>query len=119
MSGNQSETLRVDGHEVNITRPEKVLFPEDGITKGDLIRYYERISAWMLPYLKDRPLAMQRFPDGIDKPGFFQKAAAPYYPAWIRKVTVQKAGGTVTWYATIRPHSSTLRTKPVSRHISG
>ena len=49
----------------------------------------------MLPHLGGRPLSMQRFPDGIDQPGFFQKAAASYYPAWIKKVTVQKAGGTV------------------------
>jgi bifunctional non-homologous end joining protein LigD len=95
MSVKPAEILRVDGHEVDITRPEKVLFPEDGITKGDLIRYYQRISPWMLPYLEGRPLALQRFPDGIDKPGFFQKAAAAYYPAWIKKVTVPKVGGTV------------------------
>lgn len=95
MSLKVAEVLRIDGREVNVTRPEKVLFPEDGITKGDLIRYYQRISPWMLPHLEGRPLVMQRFPDGIDHGGFFQKAAAPYYPAWIRTVTVQKAGGTV------------------------
>ena len=95
MSAKPAEIFRVDGHDVNITRPEKVLFPEDDITKGDLIRYYQRISPWMLPHLEGRALALQRFPDGIDKPGFFQKAAAPYYPAWIRKVTVPKAGGSV------------------------
>lgn len=82
-------------HVVNITHPDKVLFPEDGITKGELIEYYQRISRWMLPFLEDRPLALQRFPDGIGHPGFFQKAAAPYYPEWIDKVTVEKAGGTV------------------------
>src|SRR5258708_5857947 len=95
MSTKPVEMLRVDGHEGNITRPEKVLFPEDGITKGDLIRYYQRIGRGRLPYLEGRPLALQRFPDGIDKPSFFQKAAAAYSPAWIKKVTVQKAGGTV------------------------
>lgn len=95
MSVKPAEILHVDGHKVDITRPEKVLFPEDGITKGDLIRYYQAIGPWMLPHLEGRPLALQRFPDGIDKPGFFQKAAAAYYPAWIKKVTVQKEGGTV------------------------
>lgn len=95
MSIKPVEILHVDGHEVNITRLEKVLFPEDGITKGDLIRYYQRIGPWMLPHLEGRPLALQRFPDGIDKPSFFQKAAAAYYPSWIKKVTVQKVGGTV------------------------
>jgi bifunctional non-homologous end joining protein LigD len=95
MSIKPAEILRVDGHEVDVTRPEKVLFPEDGITKGDLIRYCQRISPWMLPHIEGRPLALQRFPDGIDKPGFFQKAAAAYYPSWIKKATVQKEGGTV------------------------
>jgi bifunctional non-homologous end joining protein LigD len=61
---------------VKTTSAEKVLFPEDGLTKGDLIRYYQRIGPRMLPYLEGRPLAMQRFPDGIDQPGFFQEAAS-------------------------------------------
>jgi bifunctional non-homologous end joining protein LigD len=95
MSVKPEEILNLDGHRLGITRSEKVLFPQDGITKGDVIRYYQQVSQWMLPYLRDRPLAMQRFPDGIDKPSFFQKSAAPYYPAWIRKVTVPKVGGTV------------------------
>ncbi len=85
----------MDGHEVKITRPDKVLFPEDGITKGDLIRYYERIGPRMLPYLEGRPVSMQRFPDGIDKFAFYQKAAAKYYPSWIKTATVKKHGGTV------------------------
>ena len=95
MSVKAAEVLRIEGHEVNVTRPEKILFPEDGITKGDLIRYYQRIAPRMLPYLAGRPLMLQRFPDGITGFSFYQKAAAPYCPAWIKKVTVQKAGGTV------------------------
>jgi len=95
MSSERAEIVRIGGHDVKITRPAKVLFPKDGITKGDLIRYYERIAQWMLPHIEGRPLAMQRFPDGIDQAGFFQKAAAPYFPGWIKKVTVKKAGGTV------------------------
>jgi bifunctional non-homologous end joining protein LigD len=95
MTVKPAQVLRIGGHKVNITRPERVLFPEDGVTKGDLIRYYRRIGPWMLPHLEDRPLALQRFPDGIDQAGFFQKAAAPRYPAWIRRVSVQKVGGTV------------------------
>ena len=96
MRAKQAETVLVDGREVKITRPDKILFPEDGITKGDLVRYYQRIGPRMLPYLEGRPLSMQRFPDGIDQPGFFQKAAARYYPEWIQRATVRKAGGTVT-----------------------
>jgi bifunctional non-homologous end joining protein LigD len=88
------EVLQIGGHEVKITRAGKVLFPDDGITKGDLVRYYRRISQWMLPYLEGRPLTLQCFPDGIDQAGFFQKAKPSHYPAWIKTVTVPKVGGT-------------------------
>jgi bifunctional non-homologous end joining protein LigD len=73
-----------------------VLFPGDGITKGDLIDYYRRIAPWILPHMRGRPLAMERYPDGIDKPSFFHKAVPSYYPDWIKTVTVKKAAGTVT-----------------------
>jgi bifunctional non-homologous end joining protein LigD len=92
----QASIRRIGRQEVKITRPQKVLFPDDGISKGDLIEYYERVSRWMLPHLKQRALAMQRYPEGIDKPAIFQKEAGFYFPEWIEKVTVKKAGGTVT-----------------------
>jgi bifunctional non-homologous end joining protein LigD len=91
----QGESLRIGRHGGEISRPEKILFPEDGITKGDLVAYYSRIAPWILPHLRDRPLVMERYPDGIGKPGFFQKAVPAYYPGWIRTVTVQKNRGTV------------------------
>jgi bifunctional non-homologous end joining protein LigD len=92
----RGELIRIGGHDVKITRPDKILFPEDGITKRDLIDYYRRIASWMLPHLRDRPLAMERYPDGIDKPGFFQKTTPFYYPGWIETVTIKKkTGGTV------------------------
>lgn len=89
------ELVRVGDKHVPITRPEKVLFPADGITKGELIKYYHDIAPWMLPHLEDRPLSLQRYPDGIDKFSFFQKSAEKYFPKWIRTVTVKKSGGTV------------------------
>ena len=92
----RGELIRVDGHDVKITRPDKILFPEDGITKQELIDYYHRIAPWILPHLEGRPLAMERYPDGIDKAGFFHKAAPSYYPGWIKTVTIKKkTGGTV------------------------
>jgi bifunctional non-homologous end joining protein LigD len=72
-----------------------VLFPKDGITKGELVDYYQRIAPHMLPYLTERPLVLERFPDGIAKPGFIQKAVSRHYPSWISTVTVEKVGGTV------------------------
>jgi bifunctional non-homologous end joining protein LigD len=80
---------------VEITHPDKELFPEDGITKADLADYYEHVSEWMLPHVRNRPLSLMRFPDGIDGQGFFQKNVPDYYPDWIRRVEVDKRGGTV------------------------
>jgi bifunctional non-homologous end joining protein LigD len=91
----EQEIIRIGGRDVTITRPEKVLFPEDEITKRELIDYHRRIAPRILPHLRGRPLALERYPDGIGKPGFFQKDAARYYPRWIKSVTVKKVGGTV------------------------
>jgi bifunctional non-homologous end joining protein LigD len=90
------QTIRVGRYRIEITRPEKVLFPADGITKGDLTNYYRQIAAWILPHLQGRPLLLERYPDGIDKTHFFHKAVPVYYPDWIETVTVKKVGGTVT-----------------------
>jgi bifunctional non-homologous end joining protein LigD len=81
---------------VEISHPEKVLFPDDGITKGDLASYYERVCRWMLPHVEGRPLSLQRFPDGIARQGFFHKDVPDYFPAFVGRVEVAKAGGTVT-----------------------
>ena len=88
--------VRVDHQEIQISRPEKVLFPEDGITKGELIEYYARVAPHMLPHLRDRPLTLERYPNGIGTKRFFQKEVSSYFPKWIRTVTVPKVGGTVT-----------------------
>jgi bifunctional non-homologous end joining protein LigD len=79
---------------VEITRPDKPLFP-DGTTKADLAAYYERIAPAMLPHLADRPLNLERYPEGIDGPRLWQQQAAGYFPSWIRRVAVPKEGGTV------------------------
>ena len=88
--------VRVNGREIQISRPEKVLFPEDGITKGELVEYYARIAPWMLPHLRDRPLTLERYPNGINTKRFFQKEVSSYFPDWIQRVTVEKVGGQVT-----------------------
>jgi len=91
-----SGVIRVDRREVEISRPQKVLFPEDGITKGELIEYYARIAPHMVPHLRDRPLTLERYPNGINTKRFFQKEVSSYFPKWIRTATVQKVGGSVT-----------------------
>ena len=78
-----------------ITHPEKVLFPEDGITKGELASYYETVAPVILPHLRGRPVTMERFPSGIGQPGFWQKNVSRGSPAWLERVEVPKKGGTV------------------------
>ena len=70
---------------VIVTNEDKVFFPEPGYTKGDLVAYYRKISRWMLPYLKDRPIVLTRFPDGVDGKSFFQRDVPDYVPDWIQR----------------------------------
>ncbi len=72
------------GPRLKPTNLRKVFWPAEGYTKADLIEYYERIAAWMLPYLRDRPLVLTRFPDGIAGKSFYQKDAPEFAPAWVR-----------------------------------
>jgi bifunctional non-homologous end joining protein LigD len=78
-----------------ITHPEKILFPADGITKGELASYYEAVAPVMLPHLRRRPITMERFHRGIGAPGFFQKDVVKGFPEWLKRVEVPKHGGTV------------------------
>src|SRR5438309_1785677 len=70
--------------EVKFSNLDKVFWPDEGYTKGDLIEYYRAISPWLLPYLKDRPVVMTRYPDGITGKSFFQKDAPAFAPGWLR-----------------------------------
>jgi bifunctional non-homologous end joining protein LigD len=78
-----------------ITHPDKVLFPDDGITKGELAAYYETIAPAMLPHIRGRPITMERFHRGIGEKGFFQKDVLKGFPEWLERVEVQKKGGVV------------------------
>ena len=71
--------------EVHITNRDKVFFPEKNLTKGDLLDYYEKAAPWMLPYLKDRPLVLTRFPDGIHGKSFYQRDAPAFVPDWVQR----------------------------------
>jgi len=76
-----------------ITHPEKVLFPDDGITKGELCDYYEAIAPLMVPHIAGRPITMERFPAGIGKKGFIQKDVSKGFPDWLQRVAVEKRQG--------------------------
>src|SRR5690606_8457399 len=73
---------------VGLTNVAKTYWPDDGFTKGDLIAYYEAVAPWLLPYLRDRPVVLTRYPDGIDGKSFYQKDAPVYVPDWIRLETM-------------------------------
>jgi bifunctional non-homologous end joining protein LigD len=106
-----------------ITHPEKVLFPDTGITKGELAAYYEAIAPMMLPHIRARPVTMERYPSGIAGQGFMHKDVSKGFPAWLERVEVPKKRGTVhhpvisdarslQWLAnqnTITPHVWTSR----------
>jgi bifunctional non-homologous end joining protein LigD len=77
-------------HEVVVTNPGKVLFPDDGLTKADLARFYEAIAPAMLPYLRDRPVVLVRYPDGIAGKSFHQWSAPGGTPAWLRTLTIRE-----------------------------
>jgi bifunctional non-homologous end joining protein LigD len=76
-----------------ISHPEKLLFPEDGITKAELASYYEAIAPVMLPHVRGRPVTMERYPRGIDEKGFIQKDVSKGFPEWLERVEVPKRAG--------------------------
>lgn len=73
---------------IEISNPDKPLYPGAGITKRDVADYYHGVAEVVLPHLRDRPLTLRRFPDGIDENGFFQKEASEHFPNWVRTVEV-------------------------------
>lgn len=81
--------VKVDAHEIELSSLDKVLFPPDGVTKGDVIEYYRRIARVMLPHIKDHPVTMQRFTDGIEAKGFYHKQMPDYFPDWIASAKVE------------------------------
>jgi bifunctional non-homologous end joining protein LigD len=95
MSPRPESSVHVDRRIVAITHAEKILFPNDGITKRELVEYYQRIAATMLPHLRGRAIVMERYPDGIQGQKIFQKNAPDYYPKWIKTVSLPKKDGVV------------------------
>jgi bifunctional non-homologous end joining protein LigD len=93
MTGKHAESLTAGGIRVDLSHTDKVLFPGDGITKGDLIEYYAQVADWMLPYLRERPIAMARYPEGITGQRIFQKNVPDYFPEWITRAEVKKQDG--------------------------
>jgi bifunctional non-homologous end joining protein LigD len=121
--------MRAGRRDVPISHPGKVLFPADGITKGDLAAYYRDVAGWMVPHVRGRPVSMQRFNAGIEREGFFQKNLGRGAPEWLHRVRVPKRDGSVVhpladdaaalvWLANqncITPHVWTARADRLER----
>ena len=81
-------SIKIGDREIPVSSLDKLMFPEDGITKEAVINYYARVAEYMIPHTIDRPISMQRFPDGINNKGFYQKEASEYFPDFIKRVKV-------------------------------
>ena len=91
---NEREKTYVMGRiSVKTTNRNKIFFPDDGITKGDIIDYYEKMADYILPYLKDRPESLFRTPNGINEPGFFHKNAGEEAPTWVKSIEIKSGTG--------------------------
>jgi bifunctional non-homologous end joining protein LigD len=95
---------------VQLTSPDKVLYPDDGFTKADVFAYYKRVARRLLPYLLDRPITLERLPDGLGpgKPHFWQKNTPPSYPAWIPRVELPTEAGKPVSYILVNDQDTLL-----------
>ncbi|SHF67309.1 non-homologous end-joining DNA ligase [Streptoalloteichus hindustanus] len=92
MSPDTVVTTQVQGRRLKLSNLEKVLYPQEGFTKAEVLDYYVRIAPVLLPYLRARPLTLRRYPDGVDAASFFEKDVSRHAPAWVRTVRVPTPG---------------------------
>lgn len=85
-------TVSLEGREVSLSNLDKVLYPETGFTKAQVIDYYTRIAPVLLPHLRDHPMTLKRYPDGVDKPFFFEKNCPGHRPPWVTTAPVWSSG---------------------------
>src|SRR5438270_3646948 len=97
-----AETLQVDGRSITVSNINKVLYPAARFTKGQVIDYYIRVAPYLLPHLKDRPVTLKRYPNGIGGEFFYEKDAPKFTPDWVQTSPVpRRAGGTPIRYILI------------------
>jgi bifunctional non-homologous end joining protein LigD len=90
----QKVAVEVDGRTLTLSNLDKVLYPEVGFTKGEVLDYYTRIAPYLLPHVADRPLTFKRYPDGVEGKFFFEKNAPSHTPDWVPRVTLPSPGST-------------------------
>src|SRR4051812_31734220 len=100
-------TLKIGKTTVNLSNLEKVLYPEVGFTKGQVVEYYLKLSSVIVPHVKNRPLTLKRYPNGVDGMMFYEKRCPPHAPEWIKKVTVtsRREDGKLTYCVIDSPAS--------------
>jgi bifunctional non-homologous end joining protein LigD len=96
--------------EVKLTHPDRVMFPDAGLTKRDVFAFYKRVAGRLLPFLRDRPVTLERLPEGLDHgaPHFWQKDTPASYPAWIPRIELATAGGKRVHYALVNDEATLL-----------
>src|SRR3984957_9258823 len=87
------QTLDVNGTKVDVSNLEKIFYPKARFTKGDVIDYYVRVSSFLLPHLKERPITLKRYPDGVEGFFFYEKKCPDHRPKWIKTTKVAKSEG--------------------------
>ncbi len=107
MSARQANLVTSGGVTVQLSHMDKVFFPEEDLRKGDLVDYYRMVAPRMLPYLRERPVVMARYPDGVTSDVILQKNVSRYFPDWIKRVEVERIGrgGTVSQVVCDRPET--------------
>ena len=87
----------IEGRKLKLSNLDKVLYPATGFTKAHVIDYYARVGRWMVPHLRDRPLTLKRYPDGVDGEHFYEKNAPSHRPAWVQTARVEGSSGPVDY----------------------
>src|SRR5215204_853283 len=85
--------LVIEGKNLHLSNLGKLMYPEAGFTKSHMIDYYIRVSHWLLPHLKNRPITLKRYPDGISGEYFYEKRAPSHTPSWIQRAIVERSSG--------------------------
>ncbi|EHR53050.1 DNA polymerase LigD, polymerase domain [Saccharomonospora marina XMU15] len=84
--------VEIEGRRLRLSNLEKVLYPQAEFTKGEVIDYYVRVAPVLLPHIRDRPLTLKRYPDGVEKNSFFEKNVSRHAPEWVRTVRIETPG---------------------------
>jgi bifunctional non-homologous end joining protein LigD len=101
-----SSTLEIDGRDVKVTNLGKVFYPKTGFTKGEVIDYYIKVSPVLLPHLKNRPISLKRYPDGVEGFFFYEKNCPSHHPDWMKTISVDKSDGSKIRYCAMNDLSA-------------